>query len=76
MTDNNYAEPYSLETVAPPEDAVQSEDEDDAAKWYREQQQMLIDEARGIKRFHTIDSDVLFEKQLEKRKYRQIVLRA
>ena len=69
MTDNNYAEPYSLETVAPPEDAVQSEDEDDAAKWYREQQQMLIDEARGIKRFHTIDSDVLFEKQLEKRKY-------
>lgn len=69
MTDNNYAEPYSLETVAPPEDVAQSEDADDAEKWYREQQQMLIDEARGIKRFHTIDSDVLFEKQLQKRKY-------
>ena len=69
MTDNNYAEPYSLETVAPPEDVAQSEDADDAEKWCREQQQMLIDEARGIKHFHTIDSDVLFEKQLQKRKY-------
>jgi len=69
MTDNNYAKPYSLETVAPPEYAVRSEDASDAEKWYREQQQILIDEARGIKRFHTIESDVLFEKQLEKRRY-------
>ena len=38
-------------------------------KWLLEQQQMLLNESRGIKNFHTIDSEVLFEKQLEKRKY-------
>lgn len=69
MTDNNYAESYPVETVPPPDITVQSEDTDDAQKWYLEQQQVWLDEARGIKRFHTIDSDVLFEKQLEKRKF-------
>ena len=35
-------------------------------RWEREQQQALLDEAMGIKRFHTISSDELFEKQLQK----------
>ena len=42
---------------------------DSDEKWIQEQQRILRDEAMGIKRFHTIDSDVLFEKQLEKRRY-------
>ena len=42
---------------------------DNDEKWIQEQQRILRDEAMGIKRFHTIDSYVLFEKQLQKRKF-------
>lgn len=45
------------------------ENKDDQVQQEQEQQQILLDEAKGIKHFHTIDSDVLFEKQLEKRKF-------
>ena len=48
-------------------DNCDNEERDD--QWQREQQKKLLEEAMGIKRFHTIDSDVLFEKQLEKRRY-------
>ena len=48
-------------------DNCDNEERDD--QWRQEQQRALLEEAMGIKRFHTIDSDVLFEKQLEKRKY-------
>lgn len=48
-------------------DNCDNEERDD--QWQREQQKILLEEAMGIKRFHTIDSDVLFEKQLEKRRY-------
>ena len=34
-----------------------------------EQQLIGVEESKGIKRLHTIDSDVLFEKQLEKRRF-------
>ena len=43
--------------------------DDKDTQWQREQQKILLEEAMGIKRFHTIDSEVLFEKQLQKRKY-------
>ena len=48
-------------------DNCDNEERDD--QWQQEQQKILLEEAMGIKRFHTIDSDVLFEKQLEKRRY-------
>ena len=43
--------------------------DDKDTQWQREQQKILLEEAMGIKRFHTIDSEELFEKQLQKRKY-------
>ena len=42
---------------------------DSDEKWIQEQQRILRDKAMGIKHFHTIDSYVLFEKQLQKRKF-------
>lgn len=43
------------------------EEKDD--RFEREQRRALLEEAMGIKRFNTISSDILFEKQLEKRKF-------
>ena len=44
-------------------------DEEKDDRFEREQQRAMIEDAMGIKRLHTITSDVLFEKQLEKRKF-------